>query len=85
MVPRQLLSALRDAMPEIKTGIVKFYNVGKGYGFIQFTDNEGDIFFHISDFDPASDDPVKGQRVSFCPGKSRDGKPRATNVRAAPD
>jgi len=66
-------------MPETKTGTVKFYTVGKGYGFVT-PDDGADIFFHITDFDPASDDPTTGQRVSFSPGKSRDGKPRAQNV-----
>ena len=30
-------------------GKIKFWNPGKGYGFIQ-TEDEKDIFFHVEDF-----------------------------------
>ena len=64
-----------------KTGTVKFYNPSKGYGFIQITEGD-DIFFHISDLAMNCDDPVKGDSVSFVRSASRDGKPRAINVKA---
>jgi len=64
----------------IKTGTVKFYNAAKGYGFIQLADG-GDIFFHISDLANDGNDPMQGDSVSFIRSASRNGKPRAINVK----
>ena len=32
----------------MKTGVVRFYNVDKKYGFIKADDGSGEIFVHIS-------------------------------------
>ena len=61
-----------------KTGTVKMYKPGGGWGFIR-ADDGSDIFFHISDFAERFDEPSRGARVSFVAG-SRHGKPRASNV-----
>lgn len=56
------------------------YREDAGYGFIR-VDTGGDLFFHISDWPDDCDAPIKGARVSFVIGKSRDGRPCATDVR----
>lgn len=49
-------------------GIVKFYNEGKGYGFITKDDGR-DVFFHASDI--FNHEMIKGgDRVSFSLGKT---------------
>ena len=46
----------------MKTGIVKFFNIDKGYGFITTTDK--DYFVHLSGIKDGS--PVKkGDEVTF--------------------
>ena len=50
-------------MPE---GIVKWYNPSKGYGFIEPTSGDKDIFVHVSALEQAGiDDLPEGQKVSF--------------------
>jgi CspA family cold shock protein len=48
------------------TGIVKWFNGQKGYGFIQPDDGSKDVFVHISAVERAGISFLKeGQRVSF--------------------
>ena len=62
------------------TGIVKFFNEEKGFGFIS-TETDGDIFVHVSSIEqPAQPALVTGQNVQFDIGQGRKG-PEATNVR----
>jgi cold shock CspA family protein len=62
------------------SGKIKFFDGGRGYGFI-VADDGLELFFHITEFAENSDDPSTGDHVSFAIGKSRDGKPRALNVK----
>jgi cold shock protein len=63
------------------TGIVKFYNEEKGFGFITREDGEGKIFVHISNCAEDIEALEKGQRVRFDEGVSkRSGKPEAIAV-----
>jgi cold shock protein len=63
------------------TGIVKFYNEEKGFGFITREDGEGEIFVHISNCAEDIEALEKGQRVRFDEGVSkRSGKPEAIAV-----
>ncbi|TVT78645.1 MAG: cold-shock protein [Denitromonas halophila] len=57
------------------------WNDDRGFGFI--TPNQGgpDVFIHISEFPRDGDRPSIGERVSFETDFSKDGKPRAVNVR----
>jgi cold shock protein len=48
------------------TGIVKWFNTGKGFGFIQPEEGGPDVFVHISALERAGLSNLKeGQRVSF--------------------
>ena len=64
----------------MQQGVIKFFQEGKGYGFIE-RDEGGDLFVHISVVDENVDTLTKGQRVSFEEGASpRTGKLEAKNV-----
>ena len=65
------------------TGTVKFYNVQKGFGFIQPDDGGKDVFVHASALERAGiRNLVEGQRVSFdIEADRRTGKSSATNIR----
>jgi CspA family cold shock protein len=62
------------------TGIVKFFNEEKGFGFIS-TETDGDIFVHTSNIEQSDQSGlVTGQNVQFNIGEGRKG-PEAINVR----
>ncbi|MEE9160030.1 MAG: cold-shock protein [Gammaproteobacteria bacterium] len=64
-------------------GTVKFFNAGKGFGFIQPESGEKDVFVHISAVQGAGMDTLsEGQRVSFDVITER-GKLAASNLQAA--
>jgi CspA family cold shock protein len=66
------------------TGIVKFFNVEKGYGFIGRDDGQDDVFAHITRVEDHAL-LVKGDRVAFSLAPSaRNGKPMAISVRVIP-
>lgn len=48
----------------MKTGIVKFYDTTKGFGFIE-SEGSRDIFFHRSGLSYSSHDLEAGQEVEF--------------------
>ena len=48
------------------TGVVKWFNGQKGFGFIQPTDGGNDVFVHISALEKAGIRSLsEGQKVSF--------------------
>jgi cold shock protein len=64
------------------TGTVKFFNMQKGYGFIQPSDGSKDVFVHISAVQRSGlQSLVEGQKVSFEVVTER-GKPAAANLQA---
>ena len=66
------------------TGIVKFFNSQKGYGFIVQDDGNPDVFVHISAVERAGMTNLnEGQKVTFdVQTDSRSGKPAAANLQA---
>ena len=50
----------------MQTGVVKWFNNAKGYGFILSEENSGDIFAHYSAIDMEGYKTLKaGQKVQF--------------------
>jgi CspA family cold shock protein len=67
------------------TGIVKFYNEQKGFGFIQPDDGGKDVFVHATALERAGMTRLtEGQKVSFDTElDSRSGKTAVANIQAA--
>ncbi len=52
------------------SGVVKWFNATKGYGFIQPDDGSKDVFVHISAVERAGSKGLSdGQKVTFSVGK----------------
>ena len=69
-------------MAERETGTVKWFNAGKGYGFIERDNGEGDVFVHYSAINGAGFKTLdEGQRVTFDVVESDKG-PQAQDVEA---
>ena len=70
---------LRDTT--MTTGIVKWFNSAKGFGFIEPEDGSKDAFVHISAVERAGLSSLnEGQKVSFELQAGRDGKSSAENL-----
>jgi len=69
----------------MSTGTVKWFNVDKGYGFIQASDGSQDVFVHISAVERAGmRNLVEGQKISFeLTTDRRSGKTSADQLQAA--
>ena len=64
-------------------GTVKFFNMQKGFGFIQPNDGSKDVFVHITAVQRAGmTSLVEGQQLSFDVVTER-GKTAASNLQAA--
>ena len=63
-------------------GTVKWFNVTKGFGFIQPDDGGADLFVHISAVQRAGLSKLEeGQKVSYDVFNGKNGKVSATNLR----
>ena len=63
------------------TGTVKFFNMAKGFGFIEPEDGSKDAFVHISAVERAGLTSLgEGQKVSYELQPGRDGKSAAENL-----
>ena len=69
----------------MQTGIVKFYNATKGFGFIQPEDGGKDVFVHATALERAGMHMLsEGQKVSFdTENDSRSGKVAVRTLQAA--
>jgi cold shock protein len=65
-----------------QTGIVKFFNAEKGYGFIKPDDGGKDIFVHITAVERAGMKSLaEGQKISFDVEPDKKGKgPKAVDL-----
>lgn len=76
----------RRATPQeidLANGTVKFFNVSKGFGFIQPDDSSKDVFVHASALERAGlATLVENQKVSFDLQLGPNGKSSATNIRS---
>src|SRR3954465_3105706 len=70
------------AFPMAMTGIVKFFNAERGYGFIKPDDGGRDVFVHITAVERAGlKDLMEGQRITFEVEPDKKGKgPKAVNL-----
>jgi CspA family cold shock protein len=62
------------------TGVVKWFNRNRGYGFISPDDGGKDVFVHSTGIAAAGQELEEGQRVEFEVTQGEKG-PQAANVR----
>jgi CspA family cold shock protein len=68
-------------MSEVKYGVVLWFDVKKGYGFLAQENNEADIFCHFSDVNSEGFKTLyKDQKVSYEVGLNKRGQPKAVSV-----
>jgi len=66
------------------TGTVKFFNIDKGYGFIQPEDGTSDAFVHISAVEASGMRTLdREQRVTDDLETDKRGRPSAVNLQSA--
>ncbi len=66
-----------------QTGIVKFFNTQKGYGFITPDDGGKDVFVHVTAVERSGIGPLnEGMRISFETEPDKRGKgPKAVELK----
>jgi CspA family cold shock protein len=69
----------------VQTGIVKWFNAQKGFGFIQPTSGGPDVFVHVSAVERAGMSGLnEGQKLSYeIVADKRSGKSSADHLQAA--
>jgi cold shock protein len=70
------------SFPMAMTGIVKFFNAERGYGFIKPDDGGSDVFVHITAVERAGlKSLAEGQRIAFDVEPDKKGKgPKAVDL-----
>jgi CspA family cold shock protein len=76
LLSRSLFSKESD----VASGVVKWFNTTRGYGFIQQDSGGPDVFVHISAVEKAGVDLREGDKVTFDVVDNR-GKQAAENLR----
>jgi CspA family cold shock protein len=68
---------------EVATGVVKWFNASKGFGFIQPDDGGQDVFVHVTAVERAGlSGLAEGQKISYETQVDRKtGKSKAENLR----
>ena len=68
-----------------QTGVVKFFNQTKGYGFIKPDDGGSDVFVHVSAVERSEVGSLaEGMRISFTTEPDKRGKgPKAIDLKIA--
>lgn len=67
----------------MSTGVVKFFNTAKGFGFIRPDDGSKDVFVHVSAVERAGLGTLnEGQKLSFELEQGKDGKSSAGELKA---
>ncbi len=67
----------------MSTGIVKFFNTAKGFGFIRPDDGSKDVFVHVSAVERAGIGTLnEGQKLSYELEQGKDGKSSAGELKA---
>jgi CspA family cold shock protein len=71
-----------EEFPMAQTGVVKFFNGERGYGFIKPDDGGRDVFVHITAVERAGLTSLnEGQQISFDVEPDKKGKgPKAVNL-----
>jgi CspA family cold shock protein len=71
-----------EEFPMAQTGVVKFFNGERGYGFIKPDDGGRDVFVHITAVERAGLKSLnEGQHISFDVEPDKKGKgPKAVNL-----
>jgi CspA family cold shock protein len=74
--------SMRGGFPMAMTGMVKFFNGERGYGFIKPDDGGRDVFVHITAVERAGLKALnEGQRITFEVEPDKKGKgPKAVNL-----
>ena len=68
----------------MSTGIVKFFNPTKGFGFIRPDDGSKDVFVHVSAVERSGLGSItENQKLSYDLERGRDGKSSAVNLKTA--
>jgi cold shock protein len=77
-------AGLTSKVRQMINGIVKFYNSGKGFGFIAPDDGGKDAFVHATALEQSGIRGLaEGQKVTYDLESGRDGKVFATNLQLA--
>jgi CspA family cold shock protein len=80
-VSRSCGGHLLSGLQRMATGLVKFFSVDRGFGFIVPDNGGDDVFCHVRDLRGSGISSLnEGDRVSYEPVPGREGKPKASKV-----